>query len=453
MTTRRRRGLANWLTESDTPLFVLDRQGNLLFFNHGCQVLTGWSPADVVGKVCRYARPVAAEEADSLTGALGPPPEVLDGEPLACRTHLVRRNGVRFDCTIQYIPLRAAEPRDRRILGVILPAASAWPVSTAAPQKLHDELARFRSEARGAGTLDDLIAVSPTMQRVSLQTKLAIGSSVPVHLSGERGTGRRWLARCIHAAGAGPRADLLILDCQSSSAADLKRSIHRVVEFLTDAHAAGVKGASLLLHEVSRVPRDLQRDLLARFRGRDAALNRIRLFTSSSEPLVAGIEDERLLPEFVAFVTPLVIELPPLRDRLEDLQLLGQLFLEEVNHSQDRQIGGLTQEVWEEFSKYRWPGNAGELKTVIQEAHAGARGSLITASDLPFRFRTGVDAQQVGQPEEPDPIDLQALVDQFERDHILDVLRQTKDNKSRAAELLGLTRARLYRKLEQLGIG
>src|SRR5690606_11122212 len=89
---------------------------------------------------------------------------------------------------------------------------------------------------------------------------------------------------------------------------------------------------------------------------------------------------------------------------------------------------------------------------VVTEAHAAARGPLVTAADLPFRFRTGYDAQLAGPPQTPQAIDLEALLREIEAREIRRALEESRNNKSRAAELLGLTRPRLYRRMEQLGI-
>lgn len=87
--SRRVRGLATWLTQAREPIFVLDNRRAVLFFNHGCEELTGWTAADVIGQICDYVSEPDPQQIEHLTGGLCPPPEVLDGVP-AVRPHPIR---------------------------------------------------------------------------------------------------------------------------------------------------------------------------------------------------------------------------------------------------------------------------------------------------------------------------------------------------------------------------
>jgi len=159
-----------------------------------------------------------------------------------------------------------------------------------------------------------------------------------------------------------------------------------------------------------------------------------------------------LLAEFADLLSEFTIDLPALRERADDLPLISQSVLESQNVGADKQIGGFTSEVSELFAKYDWPGNLSELEAVIVEARAACGGSLITVRDLPFRFRTGLDAQAVGPSLAAEPMNLEELLARVEADHIRWALAAARSNKSQAAALLGLTRPRLYRRMEALGM-
>lgn len=454
MSKRRRSGVAAWLSESATPVFVLDERRVVLFLNHGCEALTGWSLAEVVGRTCDYATAPDPEQVESLTGALCPPPEVFAGEERRCRVHLTCRDGSIAVRDAHYFPLCFDEGELPRIVGVLLPPAqeaAATPAHVAT--QLHARLAAARSALWETFRIDAIVAESPAMRRVLHQVQLAAESHVAVHLSGETGTGREFLARTIHYHGPRRLNAFVPLDCAASTAFEVKRTLKRLLERSSpdESAAPALQPGAVFLRNVTALPRDVQQFLVESL-GRDSAAGQVRVFSSDAEPLDAAVADERLLAELFHRLTELVIPVPPLRERREDVSLLGQFFLERVNRDQDRQVGGFTQEAWERLRKYNWPGNVRELHAVVREAHAAAKGPLVTAADLPFRFRTGYDAQQAGPPRVVEPIDLEALLADVERREIERALREGRGNKSRAAELLGLTRPRLYRRMEQLGL-
>jgi PAS domain S-box-containing protein len=454
MAKRRRSGVAAWLSESATPVFVLDERRVVLFFNHGCESLTGWTLAEVVGRTCDYASSPDPEQVDSLTGALCPPPEVLAGEERHCLIHLTRRDGTAVTRAAHYFPLQFGDGEPLRIVGVLLPAAP--PETACVPQataQLHLRLAAARTALWAAFRTDAIIAESPAMRRVLHQVQLAAESRVAVHLCGEAGTGREFLARTIHYQGPRRLNAFVPIDCASATAFEVKRTLKRLLERSTpdESAAPALQPGAVFLRSVSALPRDVQQ-FLVEVLDRDPTGGPVRVFSSDAEPLDAAVQGERLLPELFHRLTELVIPVPPLRERREDVPLLGQYLLEQVNRDQDRQVGGFTQEAWDRLRKYNWPGNVRELHAVVSEAHAATKGPLVTAADLPFRFRPGYDAQQAGPPRVVEPIDLERLLANVERREIERALQEGRGNKSRAAELLGLTRPRLYRRMEQLGL-
>jgi transcriptional regulator with PAS, ATPase and Fis domain len=164
------------------------------------------------------------------------------------------------------------------------------------------------------------------------------------------------------------------------------------------------------------------------------------------------VESDAMRADFFYRISPLRISLPPLRKRPEDFPLLAQAVLERLNVGAEIQLEGFSPEVWKEFREYNWPGNLDELSTVIEEARAACRGVLIGREDLPFRFRMGRDGQSVGPRHEPQARPLEPYLEQIERELIEQTLEQTRYNKKKTADLLGLTRAKLYRRMEALGI-
>ena len=275
------------------------------------------------------------------------------------------------------------------------------------------------------------------MLRVFRQIELAAASHAGVCIHGATGSGREHAARSIHLQSELHNRAFVPLDCRRLTPPELKQALVRLLEATAEA-----------------LPRDLQQMIVdsQKLTSETGASSDPRVVASTQCEIDDLRRNDALIDELFFRLTAICIELPPLNDRGDDLQLLGQALLEEMNRDDEKQIGGFGDEVWRLFRQYNWPGNIDEFRQVISEAHAACSGELIQVSDLPFRFRTGLDAQAVGPAVEPQELPLQELLEQVEADRIRLVLEQTRYNKTKTAQLLGIPRPRLYRRMEALGI-
>jgi DNA-binding NtrC family response regulator len=294
------------------------------------------------------------------------------------------------------------------------------------------------------------IGVSSPARRLREQLRVAAGCSASVHLRGERGSGRERFARLIHARSERRQRAFVPLDCRRISAIELKLTLRRLLSEDEQSEDDAFRAGTVFLQSAGDIPRDVQELLISRQTHRPA--NGWQLISSDHRLLHDLVATEQLLPEFSDLLSEIVITIPPLRARRDDLPLISQDILESFNRGDAKQVGGFAPEVGEQFAKYDWPGNVTELEAVIREAREACTSPSITPRDLPFRFRTGIDAQTVGPPLAPTPVNLEELLARVETDHIRWALAVAKQNKSQAAALLGLTRARLYRRMEALGI-
>ncbi len=457
MARRKTYRLAHWLSETSTPLFLLDEKRKVLFFNQGCEALTGWTAADTIGKVCDYVSQGTTEDVSGLLGSLCPPPDILDSLSQTVPATIITKKGGALPRSIHFFTLGAESGQEVHVLGIIGPRIErASPSETiVSTRELHAELNAIRSTLRKNFRIDVIIARSPAMSRVLRQAHNAISVRSAVHLTGERGTGREFLARTIHYAGPERLTAFVPIDCEQLSSHEIKRTLLKALESPPpgDAHIPARQVGALLLKSVTQMPRDVQQLLIDALDAAESEQRTIpRLFSSDCRPLQVAVEQEQLLEPLYFALSTMEISLPPLRKRQEDFEYLGQMFLEQENRDRSKQIGGFTQDVWHLFRQYRWPGNLREFQQTIAEAYAASQGPFITVSDLPFRFRTGLDAQRVGPAEIESAVDLRQHLDKMERRIIEQTLRRCGFNKSRAAELLGLTRPKLYRRIEQLGI-
>lgn len=449
-TSRPRRGLLSWLTNAATPIFVLNERRVVLFYNRGCQKLTGWAAADVIGQSCEYSSGGDSNALTTLTGCLCPPPGTLDVLSTHVPAEIPSRDGVLQSRTIYYFVLRESADQPARILGIIGPREDASADGRAAAAQRHAELASALGLQHQEHREAVFIGVSSTARRLREQLRVASGCSASVHLHGESGTGRERLARLIHARSERRQQAFVPLDCRRIPAIELKLTIKRLLSEETQPEDDLFRAGTVFLKSAGDLPRDIQELLLPRQLNRSAT--GWQLISCDDRPLAELVATEQLLPESADLLSEIVITIPPLRSRRDDLPLIAQDILESLNRGDAKQVGGFAPEIAEQFARYDWPGNIAELEAVIREARDVCTTPLITARDLPFRFRTGMDAQAIGPPLTPTAIDLEALLARVELDYIRWALAAAKSNKSQAATLLGLTRPRLYRRMEALGI-
>jgi DNA-binding NtrC family response regulator len=340
------------------------------------------------------------------------------------------------------------------VLGAI---AEAQPSNRLAPNgaadELHSELAALRLFLIRRFGVKSLVCRSDAMLRVAEQFAIARATGSPILIWGESGSGKEHLARAIHYESPRRTRAFVPLDCLILSALELGQMLKRLLFPDEDASPWALEPGTLFLANVDALPRDAQQIVAHAFRSANPRTRELRLMASTTcEPTHLADDKDRLRADFFHLLTPFCIGIPPLRHRMGDLRLLAQYLLEELNRGDARQLNGFGDDVWEKFEEYNWPGNVGELLAVIREARAACNEPLIRAKDLPFRLRSGLDAQSIGPQRRPPVAPLEPLLAQTEREQIERALAQSRHNKSRAAQLLGMTRPRLYRRMEILGI-
>lgn len=457
MKKRSRRGqkLEPRLNAAETPVFLLDAHRKLVFVNEGCARLTGWPVEDVVGRVCEYTSDADPHSIEALTNSLCPPPDVLAGRELTVPAYLRHRNGSSVARLVHFFPLKDQQGQLKNVLGVL--TSIHQPTRGADPgpaHKLHAELAAIRISLRRRYGIHSLASTSEPMQRVMEQIALARDSTSSVLLSGEPGTGKEHVARLIHYESENRSRAFVPLECRRLSSLELKLTLRRLVEPDEAASSStSLQPGTLYLNEVEHLPRDLQQRVVEAIRAEQLGPNSgLRVMSSTQIDLRQAVEDDRFRGDLFYLLSALHVELPPLRRRGDDLPLLAQSILEKCNRGSETQIGGFSDQVWHQFREYNWPGNLDELTAVIQEARAAGTGTQIQVQDLPFRFRAGLDGQAVGPSLAPRAMPLEPLLTKVETEQIQLALEQSRHNKSKAAQLLGITRARLYRRMQALGI-
>lgn len=440
------------LSSLDTPLFLIDGSRKILFFNQGCERMLEWSTEEILGQTCDFAVDTDPDECESICNLLCPPPEVFGGSSSDVPRYLLARSGKVLPCMIRYIPLFDEQHQTKLVLGIInqIEEPHTLPVSSDS-QQLHVELAALRLSLRNRFRFSTIVAKNDAMRRVMRQLELAMHTNQPVHFCGEPGSGKEHLARVIHYESDQRRKLFIPLECDRLPPRELKQTVGKIFERDFEESVPLEPGALFLSH-IEALSRDIQEIVLSKYQS-ETSKDAIRLFTASSLSLSDLLDQELILPEFYYLITTMEIKVPALRERRDDLELLAQHFLENENRYQEKQVSGFAPGILSIFHNYVWPGNLDELTKVIQSAFEATSELQITQASLPLELKSGIDSRSLGPPLSPAIKPLEETLQQVEEECIIRALEQCQNNRTEAAKRLGLTRAKLYRRMEALDIG
>lgn len=430
------------------PLFVLDRRGRLLFVNQAWETLTGMTKEEAHVLVCRRPRPVSPGDSaeEILAHALTPPPEVRRGAGGRVRRLLSRQDRRDAGPTwweVEFLPLlQEGEQGGYLIVGRIRPVQA---VERIRDNPLSEKLVNLRQSRVERFGLDAWTSSLPALRRLVEQVRLASQVTTPVLLVGEAGTGKQTLARTIHYLSARREGACAVLDCR-----------HLPPEAVSNLLFGQEGLAAVYLREPAYLPRDVQLLLCERIM-RSSGTGSVgmtgpRILAGCTLPPAQAVRSGRMLDELACALSTLVLDVPPLRDRLADLPALVERLLPRACAGRDVHVASLSADAWALLRGYPWPGNLRELYNVLRTACAHARGEQLRAADLPAELRRAVQREQTP----PRPIDkslpLEHLLEEAERRLIQLALQRAGGRKARAARLLGIPRPRLWRRMVKLGI-
>jgi len=325
-------------------------------------------------------------------------------------------------------------------------------------------------EARGR---DRIVGISASWREVLLHVGRVAPSETTVLITGESGTGKEIVARMIREGSARSGKPLVAVNCAALPEQLLESELfgHEKGAF-TGAITTKIgrieqaAGGTLFLDEIgemsplvqAKLLRVLQEREFQRVGGTRPQRADVRVVAATNRDLETAIAQGRFREDLYYRLAVFEIRIPPLRERPEDVLPLAEAFLEDLGQTMGRPAAGISRDAREWLLAYPWPGNVRELRNAIERAILLCDGGLITRDHLPApsaRLRPGLAAPapaaeepSAATPSEPAGLDL----DSTERALIERALAEARGNKSKAARLLGLSRAQLYTRLEKHGI-
>jgi two-component system response regulator HydG len=278
---------------------------------------------------------------------------------------------------------------------------------------------------------------------------------------GETGTGKELVARALHRASRRRDKPFVAVNCAAVPESLLESELFGHVKgAFTDAKAARkglfvqADGGTLLLDELGTLPLTMQAKLLRALQERkvrpvggdeEVAID-VRILAATNADLEEAAQQGSFREDLLYRINVVAIDLPPLRMRGNDVLLIAQHFLRQFSERSHKRVLGISSGAAMRLLAYPWPGNVRELQNCIERAVALTSYEQITAEDLPDKVRDHQQTRLVVFGDDPSEM---LPLDQIERRYILQVLDAVGGNKKLAAEVLGLDRKTLYRKLER----
>jgi DNA-binding NtrC family response regulator len=316
------------------------------------------------------------------------------------------------------------------------------------------EVARLRENLQETQPGTELIGKSPAMKKVLELIEMVAPTEATVLITGESGTGKEVVARAIHAAGPRRYMPMVTIHCGALTETLLESELfgHEKGAFTGAQYRKKGKfevadGGTVFLDEISDISLKTQTDLLrvlqekeiVRVGGNQQIKVDFRAIAATNKNLETLVKAGAFRPDLYYRLHVFCIDLPPLRDRREDIPLLVNHFLNKFCLATSRPVPQIAPESMDLLTRHDWPGNVRELENAVERALVVGRGAEIKPGDFAFPFQG--DEPKGGK-----------TLDDVERAHIERILRETQHNLSRAARILDIDRTTLYNKLRRYGL-
>ncbi|AFM23544.1 sigma-54-dependent transcriptional regulator [Desulfomonile tiedjei] len=335
-------------------------------------------------------------------------------------------------------------------------------------QKQRREFEYLKYQQRRLHRFCDLVGESPKIVSIYEKIELLAETDCTVLIRGESGTGKELVAGAIHYKSRRAKAPLMEINCASLPESLLESELFGYEKgAFTDAkHRKNglfelADGGTIFLDEIGEMPLSIQAKLLRflekkqfkRLGSTEDLKVDARIIAATNRDLAKAISDSAFREDLYYRLNVVTLNLPPLRERTEDIILLANYFLNEFCRDMGKAQLTFSDEVTELLPTLPWRGNVRELRNVIERAVIFAKGTTITRDLLPQEMRNYAPMKPmdfVQSARETQSLSIEDVLAQVEQDIIDDALRQTGGNMSRAAKLLGISRFSLIRRIDRL---
>ncbi|HEY3245239.1 MAG TPA: sigma 54-interacting transcriptional regulator [Phycisphaerae bacterium] len=464
--------LEDILSNTLDGVFLLDRQRRFIIFNSACERITGYSRSDLLGSQCRCHSVTECEDewGRNLSGRLCPGMQIFTGQlPSAKQRMRIRhREGRHVWIETNYTPMKDREGQVACVLGVmrdITEAKDKEDQLRETTQNLREEVERLRAEIHRQYGFGSMVSRSPKMRQVFERVRAACTNSSSVLIGGESGAGKEVVARTIHHHGLQKDGPFVPLNASALSKDLIESELFGHVKGAFTGASIDFEGlfraaedGTIFLDEIAEMPSETQAKLLRALQdkrvrpvgsSREVPVN-ARVIAATNRNIADAVAGGRIRKDLYYRLSVITIEVPALRERKDDIPFLVEHFVSQFNTQSLRQVKTIHPDVWRLLLQYDWPGNVRELQNAIESAFAIGSGPELEPVDLPDLVRGETiqiheDGERAAQP-------LDEMLASVERRAILTALQRAGGQRSRAARLMGVSRSRLYRRMQMLAI-
>jgi two-component system response regulator HydG len=307
---------------------------------------------------------------------------------------------------------------------------------------------------------EGVIGTSPAMRKVIQTARQVAPSDIPVLITGESGTGKELIARAIHNNSRRRKSRLVAMNCAGFSPTILEDELFGHVRgAFTDARTdrpgrfEHANGGTLFLDEIGDMPQDMQAKLLrvlengevVRLGSNEPIRVDVRLISATNRILDEMVAEKKFREDLYFRIKGVTINIPPLRERREDIPLLIHYFMQNASERYGKQLEGIEPEAQQVLMSYSWPGNVRQLKNVIENMVVMSQGVKLSPENLPGDIRPAGGDVPLGGLSNLVGISLE----QAEKELIRNTLNSVNGNREQAARILRMGERTLYRKINE----
>ena len=432
------------LAAADAPVYLIDQNRAIAYANGPLSAWVGLPEDELLERHVEYHSQSSGEASGVLSG-LCPSPVALSGERVEGAVSCLDREGRLKHRRAEFVPLTADAETPCPVLVLchthdLSPEELAESIrGQASSDALHQALIAYRKTEADRLAGPWLLGTSDATARLRRQVQAAVASHANALIIGQPGGGRSEVARLLFQRSQLDSGDQLApLDAKLLDATQWSSRLRSV------ASMAGEANLTLLVENAATLTADAQSMLVEVA----SSAPRLRLL-GTVEP-----EDPPLSEPLMAIAATMVLEVPSLAQRLQELPLLAQWAVENCNAEGEKQIAGLSPLAQQQLGLYSWPGGIAELESLIAVAFNRAPGPRIDVEHLPTVLKQATLAAQLPATNKSPAsrLVLDKYLQRIEEELISRALNETDGNKAEAARLLGMTRPRLYRRMTRLGL-